>query len=270
MSEKAYVLGTHDEEINRLGFQHRVWHDRAMQTWQKAGFAAGQKLLDAGCGPGYVTLDLSRIVGQSGEVLAVDRSRRFLDFLEKTIATNGITNIKTVEADVQQMQLANNYFDGAWSRWVLSFTPEPEKVLKTVAASLKSGAVFALHEYIGYRDWRMLPPSPLIDGFTDAVIKSWHDQSGEPDVALAVLPMLKQLGFTIKHAEVMAFITTPASPYWQWAEVFFFNYLPSLVERGYIQPQTAEKMQAEWKSRAASNISFMHTPSVLEIVAVKN
>ena len=29
MAERDYVLGTHDDEIYRLGFQHRVWRPRA-------------------------------------------------------------------------------------------------------------------------------------------------------------------------------------------------------------------------------------------------
>lgn len=269
-TEKPYVLGTHDEEVKRLGFQHQVWRDRAAETWRKAGFKNGDRLLDMGCGPGYVTLELSRMVGDNGQIMAIDRSRRFLDVLESAITGNGISNIITAEADVQEMTISPKSLDGAWSRWVLSFTPSPEKVLEKVANALKPGAVFALHEYLNYSQWRMLPRSAAIEHFTDMVIKSWSDQNGDADVAAFVLPRLKEMGFTIRHAESISYIVTPDNPYWQWAEVFFYNYLPSLVDRGYIKPDEAEKMKAEWKTRAESKSSFMHTPSVMEIVAVKN
>ncbi len=40
--EKDYILGTHDDEIVRLGLQHRVWRPRALDAWRRAGFTTGQ------------------------------------------------------------------------------------------------------------------------------------------------------------------------------------------------------------------------------------
>lgn len=79
--EREYVLGTNDEELTRLGFQHRVWGEHAFALWNRAGFAPGQTILDAGCGPGFATLDLARLVGPRGRIIAVDHSARFLDHL---------------------------------------------------------------------------------------------------------------------------------------------------------------------------------------------
>ncbi len=75
----TYVLGTHDAELQRLGFQAQVWRARALALFERAGFGQGQRLLDVGCGPGYVTLDLARIATSSGEVLAVDASERYIE-----------------------------------------------------------------------------------------------------------------------------------------------------------------------------------------------
>jgi ubiquinone/menaquinone biosynthesis C-methylase UbiE len=76
--EKDYLLGTHDEEVERLGLQHRVWRPRASDAWRRAGFTTGQTLLDVGCGPGWATLDLAEIVGP-GETCGGGPVRRFLD-----------------------------------------------------------------------------------------------------------------------------------------------------------------------------------------------
>ena len=61
--DRDYVLGTHDEEIARLGLQHRVWRPRALDAWTRAGFTQGQTLLDVGCGPGHASVDLAELVG---------------------------------------------------------------------------------------------------------------------------------------------------------------------------------------------------------------
>src|SRR5438128_12662921 len=72
MSEKDYVLGTHDEELLRLGLQHRVWRPVVLDCWQKAGITAGKCILDLGAEPGYAALDLAEIVGPSVEVVALE------------------------------------------------------------------------------------------------------------------------------------------------------------------------------------------------------
>ena len=43
-SEK-YFLGTDDEELARLGYQHRMWGMHCNRFWEKAGFTFGHKIL---------------------------------------------------------------------------------------------------------------------------------------------------------------------------------------------------------------------------------
>ena len=72
MTEKAendYVLGTNDEELDRLGLQHRVWRPVVTECWQRVGITHGWRVIDVGAGPGYATADLAEIVGPTGSVL---------------------------------------------------------------------------------------------------------------------------------------------------------------------------------------------------------
>src|SRR5437867_13080004 len=77
-AERDYVLGTHDEELARLGLQHRVWRPVVLDCWQRAGITVGKRVLDVGAGPGYATVDLAEIVGPPGEVVALERSNKFV------------------------------------------------------------------------------------------------------------------------------------------------------------------------------------------------
>ena len=81
MSDREYVLGTRDEELERLGLQHRVWRPFVLDAWRRAGLLPGMTALDVGAGPGFATADLAEIVGSAGRVMAFERSRRFLDAL---------------------------------------------------------------------------------------------------------------------------------------------------------------------------------------------
>lgn len=83
-AERDYVLGTHEEELARLGLQHRVWRPVVLDCWQRAGLTAGKRVLDVGAGPGYAAIDLAEIVGSTGEVVALERSQNFVRAMEIT------------------------------------------------------------------------------------------------------------------------------------------------------------------------------------------
>src|ERR1700704_1993057 len=54
-ADNDYVLGTNDEELDRLGLQHRVWRPIVLECWRRAGITHGWRVIDAGAGPGYAT-----------------------------------------------------------------------------------------------------------------------------------------------------------------------------------------------------------------------
>src|SRR6266480_1519786 len=56
-AERDYVLGTHEEELARLGLQHRVWRSVVLDCWQRAGITVAKRVLDIGAGPGYAATD---------------------------------------------------------------------------------------------------------------------------------------------------------------------------------------------------------------------
>src|SRR5262249_54726255 len=44
--EQEYVLGTHDQEIERLGVQHRAWRALVLSAWRRAGLEPARTVLD--------------------------------------------------------------------------------------------------------------------------------------------------------------------------------------------------------------------------------
>jgi SAM-dependent methyltransferase len=51
---------------------------------------AGSRVIDVGCGPGRLTLPVARIVGDEGEVLAVDVQSEMLAIVERRAAREGL------------------------------------------------------------------------------------------------------------------------------------------------------------------------------------
>ena len=126
-SEADYVLGTNDEELDRLGLQHRVWRPVVTECWQRVGITHGWRVLDVGAGPGYATADLAEIVGPTGSVLGVERSARFLEAARERCRRRGLTNVEFREADLMEVSLGQLGFDASWCRWVASFVSSPKR-----------------------------------------------------------------------------------------------------------------------------------------------
>src|ERR1044071_8239217 len=98
MNDGDYVLGTRDDEVERLGLQHRVWRGRVLEAFRAAQIRSGQTMIDVGAGPGFVTADLASLVGPSGKVIALERSPHFA----ATLRARGLANVEVREHDVSQ------------------------------------------------------------------------------------------------------------------------------------------------------------------------
>jgi SAM-dependent methyltransferase len=252
-----YILGTHDEEIARLALQHDAWRDDALGAWSRAGIRTGQTVLDVGCGPGFATLDLAEVVGASGRIIAIDKSQRFLAALQAHRSTNVTTHL----ADLDAAEFPEVHADAAWCRWVLTFTTHPRDILGRIARSLRPGGTIALHEYFDYSTWRALPRCEPLERFVDAVMQSWRDAGGEPDIALALPGWLDDLGFQVRHLRPLIVAVHPGEMKWKWLRAFIEVNGPRLVDLGYL---TAAESAAV---NEATQCALMITPGVMEIVA---
>src|ERR671937_1277647 len=140
-AERDYVLGTHQEELARLGLQHRVWRPVVFDCWRRAGITVGKRVLDIGAGPGYAAVDLAEIVGPTGEVVALERSQNFIHAMEATCRARSLTNVKIHELDLMQDELPNGDYDFLWCRWVVSFVDNPPLLIKKLGAIMPKASV---------------------------------------------------------------------------------------------------------------------------------
>ncbi|MGH9750969.1 MAG: methyltransferase domain-containing protein [Candidatus Polarisedimenticolia bacterium] len=272
--ERDYLLGTHDEEIARLGLQHRVWRSRAVEAWRRGEFTAGQTLLDVGCGPGHATFDLAEIAGPAGRVVAIDRSRRFLNALETEGRRRGHRNITTLEADLDdawpaEARLPAAGADGAWARWVFAFLKRPRDLAARLAAALRPGGALVLHEYFAYSTWRLAPRCTEIEEFVAVVMESWRADGGEPDVGLDLPRWLEELGFEVRSLRPLVDVVPASSRIWQWPKTFLEVGLRRLVDLGRLGEDRAAAIRQAFAAREAEPHTLMITPAVLEIVAVR-
>jgi SAM-dependent methyltransferase len=266
-SERGYVLGTNNEELTRLGLQHSVWRPAAMACWQRAGITVGTRVLDIGAGPGYAALDLAEVVGPTGSVVAVERSTRFVQAGRAACQARRLANVRFHELDLMTEPLPETGFDAAWVRWVASFVSSPALLLERLAEAIRPGGVAIFHEYADYATWRVAPQSRLVEEFVRQVMESWRAAGGEPDIALALPPLLVAHGFRIRSATPRVFCVRPRDHVWRWPAAFLDINLNRLLELGRVEEGWVAAVRREFAAAESNPDTFMVTPMLLEIIA---
>ncbi len=128
----------------------------------------GDMAIDAGCGFGDTAIELARLVGPTGSVLAVDCCDGFLEYGRRDASAAGLSNVTFLEADVQTYPFEPVH-DFCFSRFGTQFFENPVAGLRNMRTSLKPGGIMTMVVWRGIKDnpWlghakdivlRFLPP----------------------------------------------------------------------------------------------------------------
>lgn len=264
-----YVLGTHQAELQRLGFQHRLWADAAHAAWKRAGLKPGHRVLDVGCGPGFASLDLAEFVGASGQVLGVDESPGFIDAANTAAHARNLSHFSAQVENVQSLHALSELppFNLAYARWVLCFVADPEAVIAGIFERLTPGGCLVIHDYFNYATMTLAPPRAAFNHVVQATARSWRQRGGDPDIVGRLPGILKRRGFTLEHMELHARFAFPGETMFLWGATWWRNYVPRLVEMGEISAMEAEQFMRDLSDVEASPTEFMVLPPVWELIA---
>lgn len=108
---------------------------------------AGDRVLDVGTGPGFVSLALAERVGPRGTVYALDRSAEALGHLARLQAARGIGQIARITGDAAALDPARIRPDAALVTMVLHHADDPPAILRSVARCLPPGAPVVIGEF---------------------------------------------------------------------------------------------------------------------------
>lgn len=128
------------------------------------------KILDIGCGPGSITLDLAAFVPR-GTVVGIDCSETAIWSAKELVHERQIENVTFEVADVLNLPYDDEIFDIVCAHQVLIHLPnEPSKIgavegLKEMRRVCKTGGLVCAREC----DWRSAVIHPSIPGVWDSM-----------------------------------------------------------------------------------------------------
>jgi SAM-dependent methyltransferase len=153
-----------DEQISPLG----------LAAMDRARVAAGERVLDVGCGCGQTSLQLAERVGAGGAVTGIDISAPMLARARERAAQLGGRNLRFLEADAQEAKLGEAAFDLVFSRFGVMFFADPKAAFANLRRSLAPGGrlAFVCWQELARNPWMgiplraaapFLPPMPPAD-----------------------------------------------------------------------------------------------------------
>ena len=107
----------------------------------------GDTVCDMGCGNGYYTLKIARLVGKTGRVLAVDIQPEMLHLLKLRAHEQGVTNVTPVQGSIIDPKLPNGEVDLILLVDVYHEFSHPEQMLVEMRKALKPHGRLALVEF---------------------------------------------------------------------------------------------------------------------------
>ena len=103
----------------------------------------GVRLLDAGCGPGVITLGLAEAVA-TGEAIGIDTSPEAIASACATASSLGRRDVRFLTADVTALPFADASFDAVFCHAVLQHLRDPLSALREFRRVLSPGGVIGV------------------------------------------------------------------------------------------------------------------------------
>src|SRR3984893_9137583 len=168
----------------------------------------GMRLIDCGCGPGSITVDLAQAVAP-GRAIGLDLREDALIHGRTLARERGIASVAFHAASVYRLPYADGSFDAAFACAVLQHLAAPLAALKEIRRVLKPGGVIGIVDGSSTITFRY-PTNPLLGAWDNLRKLEREYTTGRPPDVLELRGLLREAGFV--RTEASGHMATGAGP----------------------------------------------------------
>lgn len=226
MADDRYTHGHHEAVLR----SHRARTVDNSARYLVPHLRPDARLLDIGCGPGTLTVDLARLL-PAGQVVAIDRDQGIVDETARHAAESGVDNVTARVGDIYNIDEPDGAFDVVHAHQVLQHLSDPVRALGQMRRLVRPGGVVAARD-ADYAAMTWYPADERLDRWMtvyQAVARANH---AEPDAGRRLLAWARAAGFS----EV-----EPSASVWCWADEETRRWWGGLWAQRMVESAVAEQ-----------------------------
>lgn len=262
-------------DIYTHGHHESVLRSHASRTAQNsAGYLLdllklGQALLDVGCGPGTITLDLADRVAP-GRVIGIDREASVIGRAEAMRNRRGTKNVTFSTGDVYEMEFGDASFDVVHAHQLLQHLTRPIDALKEMRRVLRPDGIVAARDG-DYGAFAWAPADPQLDRWLELYFQITKCNGAEARAGRYLPRWVQAAGFTDVRvsSSTWTFADPDARDWWGaiWADrVRQSSYADQAIEYGLSDRKELDAIADAWRRWAAKPDAIFIALSV-EVIA---
>jgi arsenite methyltransferase len=174
-------------------------------TLQRLKLKPGERVIDIGCGPGFLCESMAAAIGPTGCVVGIDISRDLIDF---AIKHKSGSQIEYSVANATALPVDAGHFDVAVSTQVIEYVPDTDAALREIARVLRQGGrAFIVDTDFDSWVWHAADAERMA-----RMIKGWEMHCADPRLPRTLIPRLRSVGFKTMGVEGYAIVNTTYRP----------------------------------------------------------
>lgn len=245
---ESYTHGHHESVLR----SHRARNVSNSAAYFEHLLTPGVSVLDVGCGPGTVTVDIARRVNP-GIVVGVDAATGIIEDARKLATEQQVENVRFETANAYDLPFEDASFDIVHAHQLLQHLSDPVEVIRQMKRVAKPGGYIAVRE----ADYGAMTWYPESEGLTEWNIL-YHEVTSaygfQADAGRRLFSWFQQAGFDVNDLSCSAgtwCYSTPETRSWWgdlWAErCITSNFAHQAVESNLADDVALEELAQEWK-----------------------
>jgi SAM-dependent methyltransferase len=182
-------------------YRRRTSGPKEEEVLRRRGFPIDGRVLEVGCGPGFVTPRLLELVG-NGSVTSIDNDPEMVGLARRRL--EGRERVDVLEGSAQDLKFDDETFDAATARLVFQHLPDSNAALAELHRVLRPGGRLFITDIDG--DWELLldPEPPHLEEVSGAFERLRSERGGNLKIGRQLPRLLRDAGFRDLALDVVA------------------------------------------------------------------